>query len=99
MAFESSPLFLGRFDMNHVLFRCLQWQKDIPTSNPVVVTQLGFWPGSVSNMTYVFDPEVFLHWDLFQKESPGCSERSYLTSLEQFSLRKGRVCFSYNAEY
>lgn len=35
--------------------------------------------------------EVFLHWDLFQKESPGCSERSYLTSLEQFSVRKGRV--------
>lgn len=88
---ECSFLFLGRFDMNHVLYRCLQCKKDLPTSNPVIITQLGFWPGSVTNMTYVFDPEVFLHWDLFQKESPGCSERSYLKSLEQFSVRKGRV--------
>ena len=56
----------------------------------VIITQLGFWPGSVTNMTYVFDPEFFLHWDLFQ-ESPGCSERSYLKSLEQYSVRKGRV--------
>ena len=78
--------------MHHVLFRCLQCHKDLPTSNPLIVTQLGFWPGSISNMIYVFDPEVFLHWDLFQKESPGSSERSFLKSLEQFSLRKGRVC-------
>ena len=28
-------------------------------------------------MSYVFDPEVFLHWDLFQKESPGSSEGSF----------------------
>ena len=28
-------------------------------------------------MSYVFDPEVVLHWDLFQKESPGSSERSF----------------------
>lgn len=32
--------------------------------------------GSIS-MSYVFDPEVVLHWDLFQKESPGSSERSF----------------------
>ena len=29
-------------------------------------------PGGIS-MSYVFDPEVVLHWDLFQKESPGSS--------------------------
>lgn len=28
-------------------------------------------------MSYVFDPEVVLHWDLFQKESPGSSGRSF----------------------
>ena len=33
-------------------------------------------PGGIS-MSYVFDPEVVLHWDLFQKESPGSSERSF----------------------
>ena len=36
-------------------------------------------------MSYVFDHKVFLRWDLFQKESPGSSERSLLKSLEQFS--------------
>lgn len=38
---------------------------------------------------HVFDPSLFLHWDLFQKESPGSSERSFLKSLEQFSYGKG----------
>ena len=78
--------------MSHVLFRCLDCNKEVSTSNALITIQLGFWPGSVSSMCYVFDPDVFLHWDLFQKESPGSSERSFLKSLEQFSLRKGRVC-------
>ena len=71
--------------MSHVLFQCLDCKKDLPTSDPLVVTQLGFWLGSISSMSYVFDHKVFLHWDLFQKECPGSSERSLLKSLERFS--------------
>lgn len=57
----------------------------------MVVTQSGFSPGSIRDMTYVFDQDLFLHWDLLQKQIPGVSERSFLKSLELFSKRKGRV--------
>lgn len=94
LIFIINYFFPGRFDVSHVLPRCLQCNKDVPTSNPLIVAQLGFWPGSVSSPTYVFNPSLFLHWDLFQKESPGSSERSFLKSLEQFALREGRVCMN-----
>lgn len=41
-------------------------------------------------MSFVFDPKVFLHWDLFQKESPGSSDRSLLKSLEHFLHKRER---------
>ena len=63
--------------MSHALFQFLNCKKDLPTSDPLVVTQLGFWPGSISSMSYVFVYEVFLNWELFQKESPGSSEVSF----------------------
>ena len=37
------------------------------TSEPVVIIQSGFWPGSIKDMTYVFDKELFLFWDILQK--------------------------------
>ena len=86
------PSVLGRFDLSHVLYRCLGCTKDLSTTDPIITAQLGFWPGSIANTTFVFDQELFLHWNLFQKQSPGTSERSFLKSLEQFSVRKGRVC-------
>jgi len=81
----------GRFDINHQRYQCLKCNKLICTSEPVVVTQSGFWPGSIRDMTYVFDQDLFLYWDLLQKQIPGVSEHSFLKSLELFSKRKGRV--------
>ena len=52
-----------------------------------MVTQSGFWPGSIRDMTYVFDQDLLLYWDLLQKQVPGVSERSFLKSLERFSKR------------
>ena len=77
--------------MNHVLFRCLQCQKDLPTSNPVVVTQLGFWPGSVSNMTYVFDPEVFFTLGSVPEGKSWLFREilSYISGIVFFKKRKG----------
>ena len=77
--------------MSHVLFQCLDCKKDLSTSNPLVVTQLAFWPGSISNMNYVFDPKFFSHWGLYQKESPGSSERSLQNNflLEREGYRLG----------
>ena len=42
-------------------------------------------------MTYVFDKELFLFWDILQKQLPGVSEGAFLKSLELFSKRKVRV--------
>ena len=57
----------------------------------MVVTQSGFWPGSIIDIKYVFDQDLFLYWDLLQKQIPGVSECSFLKSPELFSKRKGRV--------
>lgn len=63
----------------------------LSTSDPVVLLQSKFWPGSISDMTYVFDQYLLLQWDILQKQIPGISERAFLKSLELYSKRKGRV--------
>ena len=78
-------VFSGRFDVNHQRYKCKECSKVLSTSDPVVVTQCGFWPGSIKDMSYVFDQDLFLHWDIMQKQMPGVSERSFLKSLELFS--------------
>ena len=52
---------------------------------------MGYWPATPNNITTVFDQEVFEFWDILQKLSPGVSQRSFLMSLQEFSLNKGRV--------
>ena len=42
-------------------------------------------------MTYVFDQDLLLQWDILQKQIPGISERAFLKSLELYSKQKGRV--------
>lgn len=81
----------GRFDVNHRRYKCLQCGKMLCTSEPLVIVQSGFWPGSIKDMTYVFDKELFLFWDILQKQLPGVSEGAFLKSLELFSKRKGCV--------
>ena len=72
-------------------YGCKECSKVLSTSDPVVVTQCGFWPGSIKDMSYVFDQDLFLQWDIMQKQMLGVSERSSLKSLELFSKQKGRV--------
>lgn len=82
---------MGRFDLHHVHYECKRCNKVLSTSNPLVAIQMGFWPGSISDMTYMFDRDLFLFWDIAQKLTPGTSELSFIKSLEAFSKRKGRV--------
>jgi len=81
----------GRFDVNHQRYECQECFKILSTSDPFVVVQSGFWPGSIKDMTYVFDQDLFLHWNILQKQTPGVSERAFLKSLEMFTKQKGRV--------
>ena len=84
--------FVGRFDLNHSKYECPHCLNVLCTSNPLVVIQLGLWPGSVSDMTYMFDESLFQHWNILQKEAPGISQSSFIKSLEIFSKKRGRVC-------
>ena len=81
----------GRFDISHRKYQFLGCLKVLSTSDPVVLLQSKFWPGSISDMTYVFDQDLLLQWDILQKQIPGISERAFLKSLELYSKRKGRV--------
>ena len=73
-------------------YECKECSKVLSTSDPDVVTQSGFWPGSIKDMSYVFDQDLFLQWDIMQKQMLGVSERSSLKSLELFSKQKRCVC-------
>ena len=75
----------GRFDISHRKYECLGCLKVLSTSDPVVLLQSAFWPGSISDMTYVFDQDLLLQWDILQKQIPGISERAFLKSLELYS--------------
>jgi hypothetical protein len=39
----------------------------------------------------LFAQNLFFTWDIFQKRMPGCSETSFVKSLEDISIAKGRV--------
>lgn len=81
----------GRFNISHQKYECLGCLKVLSTSDPVVLLQSAFWPGSISDMTYVFNQDLLLQWDILQKQIPGISEHAFLKSLELYSKRKGRV--------
>ena len=60
--------FVGRFDINHSKYECSNCQKVLSSADPAVIVQLGFWPGSITDMTYVFDQDLFSYWDILQKQ-------------------------------
>ena len=55
------------------------------------VLENGYWPASPNNLTTLFAQNLFFTWDIFQKRMPGCSETSFVKSLEDISIAKGRV--------
>ena len=55
----------------------------------------GYWPGSPTDTSYVFDQQLFYLWDSLQKRMPGTSETSFVKALEDVSVLKGRVSFKH----
>ncbi|XP_078364085.1 uncharacterized protein LOC144648381 [Oculina patagonica] len=43
------------------------------------------WPGTPTNMCHLFAGDLLDYWYMAQKGMPGVSERSFITSLEDFS--------------
>ena len=77
---------LGRYDIHHK-----RYHKILSTADADIVAQSGFWPGSITDATYLFHLDLLLHWDILQKQIPGISERAFIKLLELFSKQKGRV--------
>ena len=46
------------------------------------VIHAGYWPGSPTDTSYVFDQQLFHLQDAFQKRMPGTSESSIIRALE-----------------
>lgn len=71
---------------------CSACQNCTKFSHPKSVIQEEFWPGSARRKSqYMFDQDLFLLFDLLQKNMPGVSESGLIKTLEMFSEVKGRV--------
>ncbi|XP_032232016.2 uncharacterized protein LOC116605656 isoform X1 [Nematostella vectensis] len=81
----------GRYDLLHRSFKCNGCNELFSTSHPLVLIQLGYWPGSVTSVTYGFDQRLLSYWDILQKQIPGISEHAFLKSLELHSQLYGRI--------
>ena len=62
------------------------------------VIKNGYWPGSLkSPCSYIFHQDLFRMWDIFQKQMPGTSQKSFLAGLGEFSVQKGRVQYIFTS--
>jgi len=60
--------------------------------SPKDVVRENYWLGSANRQShYIFDQQLFMFYDLLQKNNPGLSEYGFIKTLEQFSESKGRV--------
>ena len=64
---------------------------DIDPFCPTTFMESRYWPGSISNITYLFDEEVLIFWDRLKSFMPGTSEAAFLKSLEHLSKERSRV--------
>ena len=83
----------GRFDLNDAvpIWNTCNEKLEMETPHDIIREQC--WPGSVGRkLQYIFDQDLFLFYDLLQKNIPGVSGSGFLKTLEHFSEAKGRVC-------
>ena len=71
--------------------QCSQCNFVSPSLSLSDVVHAGYWPGSPTDTSYIFDQQLFHLWDAFQKRMPGTSESSFIRALEDVSVMKGRV--------
>lgn len=86
-------LISGRFDLNKAIVQCTKCKTVLPSQSLTDVVQTGYWPGSPTDTSYLFDQRLFQLWDSIQKRMPGTSESSFVRALEDVSVMNGRVWF------
>ena len=79
--------------MKDTWLQCEECGTDFSIEFPHKVIRENLWPGTPSTTgSYLFDQDMFLFYDLLQKNMPGISESGFIKTLEQLSAHKGRVC-------
>lgn len=84
--------FLGRYDLKDSWIQCEKCDANFNIEFPHKLVRENLWPGSpTASGAYMFDQDMFLFYDILQKNMPGISESGFIKTLEQFSVHKGRV--------
>eukprot|EP00795_Rhopilema_esculentum_P017827 gene17827-9517_t len=81
---------IGRYDLLKQNFCCGDCMADIDPFSPTTLMESHYWPGSISNITYLFDEELLVFWDRLKSFMPGTSEAAFLKSLEHLSKERSR---------
>lgn len=91
-----SYYYVGRYDVNDSFITCDGCGECFSIQFPHNIIRENFWPGTPSHhCSYMFDQDMFILYDLLQKNMPGTSEVGFVKALEQFSALKGRVSLFY----
>ncbi|XP_015750745.1 PREDICTED: uncharacterized protein LOC107330695 [Acropora digitifera] len=83
----------GRFDFNKYAVHCRNCNDVTPSWTIRDVLQTGYWPGSPSETSYVFDQQLFRLWDSLQKRMPGTSEICSHNSFPEFLTKSAHQHF------
>ena len=92
---NETTLIPGRYDLADAEHVCIKCKTPMRLAHPHGLLREELWPGSAGKRSqYMFDQDMFLFFDLLQKNMPGVSESGFIRTLEMFSQSKGRVsCF------
>ena len=82
-----------RFDLNNAVILCHSCNTPLHLESSKELIRKNYWLGNADRQSrYIFDQQLFMFYDLLQKNNPGLSEYGFLKTLEQFSETRGRVC-------
>ena len=81
----------GRFCLNKWEFVCQSChfkQQSLTLQNAL---RSGYFPASPKNLNTLIDEDLLVFWDSFRKRMPGSSAKAFIDTLNDLSIRNGRV--------
>eukprot|EP00794_Sanderia_malayensis_P000978 gene978-293_t len=91
---KNCPAFLNclncRYDLLKHKYLCDYCMEDVDPFTPTSLLESHYWPGSMGNVSYIFDEELLAFWDKLKSFMPGASESAFLRSLEDLSKERNR---------
>eukprot|EP00794_Sanderia_malayensis_P013481 gene13481-14877_t len=80
----------GGYDFLKHKYRCDYCMEDVDPFTPTSLLESHYWPGSMGNVSYIFDEELLVFGDKLKSFMPGTSESAFLRSLEDLSKERNR---------